>query len=131
MTAGISSTSVQQGHSEDAVAYCAELADAGWSSCRMGSFVTSTGLHRPKSDSFMWPLPHSKRLSGLISLQEGNISHLQLCMWPFPYSKRLPALICLQEGQIPHLQLCMMKYNLDARPLAVETCEGTGEGPSS
>lgn len=56
------------------VAHWAEL--AGWSSCRVGSLETSTGLQRPKSDSFMWPLLHSRRLSGLMSLQcNGSFLH--------------------------------------------------------
>ena len=37
-------------------------------SCRVGSRLTSTGLQRPKSDSFMCPRASSSRLSGLISL---------------------------------------------------------------
>ena len=40
------------------------------SSCSVGSLLTSTGLHSPKSDSFMCPLASSSRLSGFISLHE-------------------------------------------------------------
>ena len=35
---------------------------------RVGTLVTSTGLHSPKSDSFMWPSTPRSRLSGLMSL---------------------------------------------------------------
>lgn len=38
------------------------------SSCNVGNFDTSTGLHRPKSDSFMCPVASKRRLSGLMSL---------------------------------------------------------------
>ena len=37
---------------------------------RVGTLVTSTGLHSPKSDSFMWPSTPRSRLSGLMSLHE-------------------------------------------------------------
>lgn len=40
------------------------------SSCSVGSLLTSTGLHSPKSDSFMCPLASSSRLSGLMSLHK-------------------------------------------------------------
>ena len=39
------------------------------SSSRVGSLLTSTGLHSPKSESFMCPLASSSRLSGFISLR--------------------------------------------------------------
>ena len=44
------------------------LEPRAWFSCKVGSLVKSTGLQRPKSDSFMWPSTPSSRLSGLMSL---------------------------------------------------------------
>jgi len=56
------------------------------SSCSVGSLLTSTGLHSPKSDSFMCPLASSSRLSGLISLRRA----------PRACSRSAPS--CLQRG---------------------------------
>lgn len=39
------------------------------SSLRSGKLLLSRGLHNPKSESFIWPLRSSNKLSGLISLQ--------------------------------------------------------------
>ena len=53
-------------------------------SCRVGRRLTSTGLQRPKSDSFMWPRTSSNRLSGLMSLQNHSRRskwHVQREVW--------------------------------------------------
>lgn len=42
------------------------------SSVRFGKLLLSRGLHRPKSESFRWPVRSNNKLSGLISLKRCN-----------------------------------------------------------
>lgn len=48
------------------------------SSNNIVEYLSSRGLHKPKSESFKWPFLSSIRLSGLMSLQSTEISQVKI-----------------------------------------------------